>query len=445
MSDNKFDENNESNQANDTIIEENDSKEISLELGAEDTTAENLDAPQHVVVRKGSFISSLAFLMSLAALLIAAYLFYLQQSLAPNKINDLESRQQIKQLAQLKDENNRNIDSIKKQIQTLTQDNQKLKEELKIVKSTIEVKASSTNQSSTQNYDDSEILAQLAAIEDKLSQTTKVSSNNSLTPKFSNLEEKVASQQEKINQLNNDLSTNLAQQKESIAKLSSDIAKKNQNQTNLVSLSNKKYPLEVAQTYLRIASIQLNTNGNISKAKDLLSKTQDELRSLKDSKALSLANELSTLNSQLEKINKPNVEKITKKINSLSDQVTKLEFESNQTKQENSNDDAWYNKLVVVRKIDDKQQTHLTKSDLFTIMQSLQTNFDMLKVALLSQNQDLFNAKIDKINTMLDLHFQKQSQNIKTQLSQLKEIELNPKLPDLSLYLEKIQNLVMAN
>ncbi|HFC30793.1 MAG TPA: hypothetical protein ENJ44_07105, partial [Oceanospirillales bacterium] len=390
MSDNKSDDKHDSIHDNDEqIATELQGDEISLELDAENLADESFTTANQVqVVKKGSFLASLSFLMSLAALLIAAYLFYLQQNLPPkdtSKTFDTENIARFQQeIKQLKSDYSNKLDKIASRIDGLAKNTEALSKQLEVFKANT-TSSNNIDSSNNTNYDDSAIVARINSLEKKLEHNSNATSEGNLEPKLLGLEEKIALQQDKITQLKDNFSSTLNEHEQNIAKLNSEVAKKDQKQTNVVALGSKKYPLEVAQTYLKVAAIQLNTNGNIRKAQELLEKTQQELKLLKNMpKAQTLSGELSSFITQLKNINKPDFDKITKTIDSLSNQASQLNFPNSKVKtSDEEKNKAWYNKLVVVRKIDDNQQANLTKSDQFAIMQSIRTNFDMLKVALL--------------------------------------------------------------
>ncbi len=436
------DKNIEENQAQDPNTQEvSESQDVSLELAAVEQ--------RPVTVKKGSFLSSLSFLLSLAALLIAAYLFYLQQNQQAKQALSPEIEKQIKQqITNITQQQSTQIQALKKQISSLEQANtsyqQKMADLKQALANSAENQASSANNTG-QNYDDSKVLAKIRKLENKISQGVIASISPILEPKFSAIKEQLDTQQSQIMQLSKEVGTELDTQKQSIALLNTEIKAKKNSSGNVVALNTTKYPLEVAQTYLKVAALQLNTNGNVKKAKELIGKTQKELQSSKNAQAKALAQELKTVISQLQAVKTPDLNKITNTINSIAQSAELLEFPAAGQPAKSKEDAAWYDKLVVVRKIDANEQTALSNGDQYAIMQTIQSHFEMLKVALMSQNQALFHAKIDKIDALLAQYFKDKAKNVRNKLTQLKGIELNPALPDLSPYLQKIQNLVISS
>ncbi len=225
----------------------------------------------------------------------------------------------------------------------------------------------------------------------------------------------------------------LDQQSKNIALLQDEI--KNLNVELETIKVNKKTITEKPSTnikanhYLQSAQFELESDGNIVKASILLKNAKNSLQENQKN----TAEDIQQVINQLEVINQQIGPSLTQKLINLSIHASKLKAESVKkdvsitSKDENS---AWYEKLVVIKKIDkpienQEQQNPVNKS------YSLLKHFDLISLAIKQKNQQQWQNTIDKTIALLQQDYLKSSQAIIKELDELKELNINPALPTL--------------
>lgn len=408
-------------------VDNNEKEIIEVDVNQEplDESYEKGEKVETVVVKKGSFLSFLAFVFSIAALGLSGYLFYLQQDKATTNNNNWQ---------QPLDKVDSKITDIKTQLKTEEESLQQLStkvEELNnktsILQTTLKTTQINQQQSNTsvqapeqksENYDDSQLKKQIAALENKMSEATQLN----------------ATMQE-------DLTARAKQAQQTIQQLQKDIKAKEAGVVTTGQLpSTIDQAANRAQVLLQEAYIQLNIKENREKALDLLGKTQDQLLQLTTPTYSSLAKELKNITNEIANMPALDTSKINKEIKQLSLTTDKLTFAQGE-KHKQKQDAAWYEKLVVIKKVDNTEQKRQSMSEQLGIKSAFKNHYKMLEIALMAQNQNLWTGEISAIEALLNQHFAKKSKPITVQLSQLKKIDLNPKFPDLEHYLNALKNI----
>ncbi|MBL4660136.1 MAG: hypothetical protein JKY19_07255 [Alcanivoracaceae bacterium] len=380
---------------------------------AEDTNTQHKVEP--VVVKKGSFFTFITFLLSISALAVSGYLFYLQQYTKPAENN---TQPWQKPLAAIDNKLTQQLVGFSQQLTSIKLSNEQLILQLESLQ-----KKAQTPVSSVKKFDDTSIKQQILSIE------TQLHTQNS-----------------RLSELQNNLSTTNQHQKQSIQQLMENIQS---NQTTPTDINPQEkqnnYSYAMAESLLQAAHIQLNVNGNIVKTQDLLNKAQEQLQQLSTKEYANLANELQTVSSALSHRGSIDTVQLNKQIDETSVATAQLKFSQDTATINNKQESSWYDKLITIRKIDNNQQSMLSKDEQSTILQTFKSHYHMLKIALMSNNQTLWLDEIAQIENLLQLHFTENSKNIMLQLATLKAIDINPVFPDLSTYLQKLKSINTEN
>jgi len=371
-----------------------------------------------VIIKKGSFIAALAFLFSLAAIALSGYMYYLQYY---KKAQNKDTQTWQAPLSKLDEKTSQQNTDLSQQIQTINGNDQLLKTQIKALDTklkTIQLNKpeQDANKEISQTFDDSEIKQQIA-----------------------NLESNVNQQIKRINALQDKLTANQQSQNQSIQQFRQALNSQQNNAQNYVKNKNN-YVYDKAESLLQAAHIQLNVNANVDQAQELLSKTHQQLIKLPGAEFSTLASELQTIATDLSAQQKTNVNQLMQQVEKLASSTAELKFSATETQkqQQTSKEPSWYEKLIVIRKIDQQQQATLNISQQQAILNTLKANYQMLYVALNNQDQTLWQAKIDQIKNLLNKHFP--DHEYKQQLENLKTQNIKPNYPDLEPYLIKLKS-----
>jgi len=394
-------------------------KNAIIESETVNSEIESQEEAEPIVVKKGSFMGFLTFIFSVTALGLSGYMYYVQYyHYQPTTTVD-QSDFWMKALSDAKKNSQLETDKLNQQLASLRSNNLELIGKIK----TIEESASSNQTSSVEFFDDSELKQQIV-----------------------DLQHKISSQNQIVQELQNKLNASNTQNSLSLEKLSADIQSTINNQsTNVPVVSEASQTKAIAGSLLQEAYIQLNINGNKIKAQDLLKQTISQLAELTGLRYGRLANELETVNQQLANIEQPDIELLQSQIKQLSKATSKLEFVHGQATQKQNQDSSWFDNLITIKKIDKNQPSKLSKSEQITIGNVISNHYQMLQMALISRNQELWLSEIVQIQKLLSSHFADNANDIKQQLTELASIELKPKLPNLEPHLQQFKSINLAN
>jgi len=364
---------------------------------------------EQLVVKKSSFFTFITFLLSISALAVSGYLFYLQQY---TKSPENKNQPWQTPLAAIDDKLTQQLTGFSQQLTSIKNSNEQLILQLE----SLQQKAQ-TAVSTVEIFDDSSIKQQILSIEAQLQ-----------------------TQNKRLSELQNNLTANNQEQNQAIQQLMENVQSK---QTTLTDTNPQKnnYTYDLAESLLQAAHIQLNVNGNIVKTQDLLNKAQEQLQQLSTTEYVNLANELQTVSAALSHNGSIATGQLNKQIDEISVTTAQLEFSQDMVTDNNKQQASWYDKLITIRKVADNQQPMLSKGEQSSILQTIKSHYHMLKIALMSTNQTLWLDEIAQIENLLQLHFTENSENIMPQLAILKAIDINPDFPDLSTYLQKLKSI----
>lgn len=374
------------------------------------------DSKEPVVIKKGSFLSFVAFILSGSAMTISAYLY---MQLKDIQANNSTANTWEKPLIDIKKSTNQKFNQLSTQLTQLQKTNATLQGQLKnIEEMAAKIQPANNSGVDVTNYDDTQILGQIKQLESQLSL-----------------------HENSLKQIQVNVSDSKKQQNQSLQKLRDDI--KNKQQLNLASTpqAHSNYDFETTVSLLQEAHIQLNIYGNIEKSQNLLNKAQIIMNKLSGSEYSKLAQELQNIMTEINDRKSPNQIVLHNQINDLSMATKLLDFGqvTDSKVGEKPQDSSWYDKLIVIRKVDDNKQTKLTTSEQQVIRGKLENHYEMLRIVAISHNQKIWNDEITAIEVLLDLHFSESSASVKSKLLELKAININPELPDLENYLNKFK------
>jgi hypothetical protein len=383
----------------------------------EPTTEPETVAP--VVVKKGSFLSFVAFIFALGALAISAYIYYLEYF---NKDNSaIEPAWQAP------------LSALDKK---LIQQNNAVSQQLSALKN-------NTQQLQTQIQD---LTAQAA----ELQTLSQVDGNNPVLGKFDdsvlinqikNLETKIKQQVESVAALQNQLLSSEQQHNLSIEQLHNDM--QSQPAAALLAIPEKvqnTFIFDKAESLLQAAHIQLNFNANLAKAQILIRDTIEQLQLLNTPIFQNLADQLKALNLELDGIDLADTLSLNKQIDELSSSTAQLKLETVAPSTATKPKPSWYDNLITIRKVEDSQTELRTKSDELAVMHTINNHYKLLKMALLSKDQPLWQDELAQLQELLTSDFAENAQTIIKQLKQLESVNINPAFPDLSIYLQRLTN-----
>ena len=397
-------------------IEDNDNAIVESEVV--DSEAIDTEELQPVVKKKGSFLSFLAFVFSLAALVLSGYMYYAQYYLAEPQDAEKPWQHPLTQLQSQLKNNADNIQNLTTIISAMKTVNQSLSDQLNSVKNT-----DSPENTDSQAYDDSQ-----------------------LTENIVNLQNQLTEQNKQLSAINQQQDQALVQFKQRYEK------EKGTQTTNSKTpdpiQKQKQINIELIEAYLLAAHKNLNVRGNDKTAETALGAAIKKLNELSNDKFSGLIEELNTVSNQLKTSKKVDVFALNMDINALESSINKFTFVRAQGIQENEEkqSSSWYDNLVKIKKIDDQEQKLLTKNEQSSIRQSIKLHFDLLRSALVSQDLGLWVSEIEALSTLIEKHFAKtkdmMQDSILKQLDELKYKNINPSFPDLSIYLQKFNALL---
>ncbi len=390
---------------------------------------EQLDGEvKDVTSKKGSFMVFLAFILSLAALTISGYLYYLQYYTTSDTSGNEELKSSI---SSLKTNTEKQISQLNQLIAKTQQANNQLNTQFKTLQTQVEQERNSEDSSSNG---------------ESITQTAEVFDDSVIQQQITGLEEKLAAQDKLIEQLQTRLDNSNSQNNQSLQQLSSDLKLQLAKQTNnLPVVSGSDSSKSLANSLLQEAYRQLNINGNVARTQELLGKATKQLSNLTGLRYGRLVNELEDFSQQLDNIKQPDVELLKVQINDLSEQTGQLSFVQAEDVKQESKDTSWYKNLISIKKVDENQSPKLSLSEQITIKNVISNHYQMLQLALMSNNQQLWLSEIEQLQNLLNLHFADSAQEINTQLTELQGIDINPKLPDLEPYLLKFNAINSVN
>lgn len=392
---------------------------IESEIVESEVAPQELEQPtKTVVIKKGSFFAILAFLLSLAAIALSGYMYYLQYL---KKTQVIETQTWQVSLSEVDDKISQQNTDLSQQIQTINSNNQVLMTQLKALDTKLKTvqlnkPEQNANKVISQKFDDSAIKQQIAGLESNLNQQTN-----------------------RISELQNKLTANEQSQNQSLQQFKQVLKAQQSTGQNIVKNENN-YIYDKAESLLQAAHIQLNINANVVKAQELLKKTYQQLVKLSGAKFSTLAEELQSITTVLSTQQNTDVNQLMQQVEKLAASTAGLKFSANNTQaeQQANKEPSWYEKLIVIRKIDQQQKATLNISEQQAILNSLKADYQMLYIALNNQDQTLWQTKIDQIKNVLDKHFVDQGQ--KQQLEKLKIKNIKPNYPDLEPYLIKLKS-----
>jgi uncharacterized protein HemX len=395
---------------------------IDSELAASEGTRETIEP---VVIKKGSFLSFMAFVFSLGALAISAYMYYLEYSKeqSPDKTAPWQSALSLSESAA-----NRKVVLLEQQLNQVEVNFKNLSAQIK----TLEDKS------------------QQSPVKETNSQTpvqsVKPFDDSVLTQQVIDLESKMTEQNNRILELQSNLKNSNTQTSQSLQLLSSDINNKlATHSTSLPQQTQANRTKSVAGSLLQEAYVQLNINGNVSKSQALISQVVKQLSQLTGMRYGYLSSDLENFSKELSDIEQIDSQAITNQVNSLSEAVSLLTFISEQQKVGGDKESSWYENLITIKKIDESSPPILNKSEKITIVNVISNHFHILKIALLSKNQQLWNSEIEQIQELLKQHYAENAQPISDELSGLKMLKIKLELPDMEKYLLQFKSISLAN
>ncbi len=381
-----------------------------------------------VTSKKGSFMGFLAFILSLTALTISGYLYYLQYYTTSDTNGNEELQSSI---SGLKTNTEKQISQLNQLIAKTQQESNQINTQFKALQAQVEQESNSEDSISNG---------------ESTTQTTEAFDDSVIRQQITELEEKLAAQDKLIEQLQTRLDNSNSQNNQSLQQLSSDLKVQLAKQTNnLPVISGSDSSKSLAKSLLHEAYRQLNINGNVARTQELLSKTTKQLSNLTGLRYGHLANELAGFSQQLDNIKQPDVYLLKTQINELSQQTGQLSFVQAEEVKQESKDTSWYKNLISIKKVDENQSPKLSLSEQITIKNVISNHYQMLQLALMSNNQPLWLSEIEQLQNLLNLHFADSAQEINTQLTELQSTDINPKLPDLEPYLLKFNAINSAN
>lgn len=369
-----------------------------------------------IVVKKGSFISFVSFLLAASALTVSAYLYMQLQ----NRNEQPGDKVWQGLIANAEKSSELKFKQLSNQIIQIQKTNTELQQQLKTIESIAANIKPLANNENIEKYDDSLLVQQLQS-----------------------LEAQMVSQDKTINQIQRKVGDDKKTQNQAIQQLTQKLNNP-QPQTDSLMRVNRNYRYEMAEYFLQATHRHLNINSNVEKGLEFLNKTLEQMATLEGAEYRELALELQKVSDQLIKNPPIDIPNVNKQIDQLASTSAKLSFnQSTKTESENQEvqQSSWYDKLIVIRKVDAKNDAKLTSAEQEKVFQDLGNHFSMMKIALMSNKQTLWMEEIASIDSLLEEYFSSQSNYIKEQLTGLNALDINPTLPDLTDYLESIQAL----
>lgn len=393
-----------------------------IESEAEENSEEPLESQQQksqanetVIIKKGGFISLFSFVLSIVALGACAYLYLESQKPIKQEPINIDVNQWKNPLAQLDTKLSNNITRLKTQIDQAQKQNQSLLTEVTDLKNEIK-----NNKPLALSHEPTKALYD----------------EDTFSKKIEQLESQILQNKQNYQAVSSDLTQTNNSQKQELTKLQTFFA--NQQKTNTSQQpSSSNFKLDLAENLLQAAIIQLDVHNNLARATQLLKQASSQVKKIPGQRYTNFAFEIEQTVQTLNNIETLNTDATAQQINTLKTQVSNLEFQTD--KVETQEEGSWFDKLVVIRKIEDDDVQKLTAAEQMVVISQLNYAFDMLTFALLSQNQKKWDASIQQINQSLKKHFANNSVEIQAQLKPLAEIKLISNYPSISSLLETFE------
>jgi uncharacterized protein HemX len=375
-----------------------------------------------VIIKKSGFSSLLALLLSIAALMASTYLYLQQDIQANSEATSIDIEPWKKPLSELDSKLTNNINQIDNKFSQFQQQNELLASQLEALKSELsQIKSLpvTTTEPSSQNQD-----------------------SKQLSKKIKDLETLINQNKQAYQDFVTEVTTTNNSQKQEIHKLQSSFANQQIPIDNSSKASNKnqqEFNFEMAENLLHSARIQLNVHHNLVKSSQLLEQATEQVKLIPGQSFANFAFEIEQTIQTLAKIEPLDIETIETQIDKLKSQVSNLSFHS--PKIEEPEQASWFDKLVVIRKIDEDSVETVTAAEQMVIYSQLNHTFDVLNFALLSQNQLKWNSSILQIQNLITKYFASTSSDVLKQLDLLNELQLIIEYPDISSLLSAFQQL----
>jgi uroporphyrin-III C-methyltransferase len=217
-----------------------------------------------------------------------------------------------------------------------------------------------------------------------------------------------------------------------------------------------------AEYLLSVANERLHLVGDINTTREALEAADQRLRESGDSGTIVIREQIAKEISQLQNIKLPDIVGLFASIQALENEVTKLtltlpysgkpltspgEGENSSAISEDSNDlvNSAIKELegIVTIKRSDKPITEiLTQEQAQFLREQLKVKLEILKIALVQQNDALFQASIKDIKAWVEQQFAKNeiSQEFIGEMSRLESIKLRSQYPDISRSLKMLRD-----
>jgi uncharacterized protein HemX len=378
-----------------------------------------------VVIKKRSFLSFLAFVMSLAALSLSVYMYYLEHY-KEQKLEKTTSWQAA--LSQSESDASRKVLLLEQQLKQIEVNNIQLSAQIKTL------------------GDNSQQVIGKESNDLTPVQSVEPFDDSALTQQVLNLEGALAEQNNRIQQLQSNLNNNNTQTSQSLQLLSSDIKNKlATHSTNLPQITQANNTKSIVGSLLQEAYVQLNIKGNIAKSQTLISQVVKQLSQLTGMRYGYLSSDLESFSQEISEIEQVDSQAITTQIDRMSQAVSQIPFISDQQVQDSEKESSWYDNLITIKKIDESSQPILSKSEKITIINVISNHFHMLKIALMSKNKQLWNSEIEQIQELLKQHYAGNAEYINDELLELKRLNINLEIPSMEKYLQQFKSINLAN
>lgn len=217
-----------------------------------------------------------------------------------------------------------------------------------------------------------------------------------------------------------------------------------------------------AEYLISVANQRLHLMGDVSTTLEALHAADQRLRESGDTAAFKVREQLAKEIAAIEKVNMPDIVGVYAKIQVLEDHVDKLTLllpytgkgltkegpidePANEDEEEGILDSAieGLSGLVTIRHTDKPIKTVLTEEEAVFLQEQLRVKLEMVKIALLQNNDPLFKKTIDDARKWVNEHFMlnDNAKSFLTDLDRLDAIELRRQLPDISKSLKMLRDI----
>lgn len=217
-----------------------------------------------------------------------------------------------------------------------------------------------------------------------------------------------------------------------------------------------------AEYLLSVANERLHLVGDINTTRVALEAADQRLRESGDTGTIKIREQIAKELSQIQDINVPDLVGLYTSIQTLESEVAKLalvlpysgkpltppgEASNSSAVSEDSNDllNAAIQELegiVTIKHSDKPVKEILTKEQAEFIREQLKVKLEMVKMALVQQNDALYQAALDDLKIDVDQHFtvNDAAKKFADEISRLQTIKLRSQLPDISLSLKMLRD-----